>query len=347
MCQLNYNRKQKYKHLTYEERIQIERWNNRDDISVNEIAYRLNKSVRTIQRELKRGLYLAINLMSQDIERYSADIAQNKYDNNLSNKGPDIKLGNDHELANYLEHSLIEERMSPEAAVANIDNYGLAFKVSVCAKTVRNYIKSGIFLKVTSSHSIYDTKTPKKRRKKTFGKKVPKELNILYRPEEADDRLISGHWEGDCVVGTRDGKKAVLLTLTERKSREIIIEKLKGKTQSEVIRSLNKIERRYGKDFKTVFKTITFDNGSEFLDHEGMERSCLRKGNRFEIYYANPYCSWERGSNEVNNRLIRRWFKKGTDFTNITIKRIKEVEAWTNDYPRRIFGYKSTNMILK
>ena len=347
MCQLNYNRKQKYKHLTYEERIQIERWNNRDDISVNEIAYRLNKSVRTIQRELKRGLYLAINLMSQDIERYSADIAQNKYDNNLSNKGPDIKLGNDHELANYLEHSLIEERMSPEAAVANIDNYGLAFKVSVCAKTVRNYIKSGIFLKVTSSHSIYDTKTPKKRRKKTFGKKVPKELNILYRPEEADDRLISGHWEGDCVVGTRDGKKAVLLTLTERKSREIIIEKLKGKTQSEVIRSLNKIERRYGKDFKTAFKTITFDNGSEFLDHEGMERSCLRKGNRFEIYYANPYCSWERGSNEVNNRLVRRWFKKGTDFTNITIKRIKEVEAWTNDYPRRIFGYKSTNMILK
>ena len=347
MCQLNYNRKQKYKHLTYEERIQIERWNNRDDISVNEIAYRLNKSVRTIQRELKRGLYLAINLMSQDIERYSADIAQNKYDNNLSNKGPDIKLGNDHELANYLEHSLIEERMSPEAAVANIDNYGLAFKVSVCAKTVRNYIKSGIFLKVTSSHSIYDTKTPKKRRKKTFGKKVPKELNILYRPEEADDRLISGHWEGDCVVGTRDGKKAVLLTLTERKSREIIIEKLKGKTQSEVIRSLNKIERRYGKDFKTVFKTITFDNGSEFLDHEGMERSCLRKGNRFEIYYANPYCSWERGSNEVNNRLVRRWFKKGTDFTDITIKRIKEVEAWINDYPRRIFGYKSTNMMLK
>ena len=347
MCQLNYNRKQKYKHLTYEERIQIERWNNRDDISVNEIAYRLNKSVRTIQRELKRGLYLAINLMSQDIERYSADIAQNKYDTNLSNKGPDIKLGNDHELANYLEHSLIEERMSPEAAVANIDNYGLAFKVSVCAKTVRNYIKSGIFLKVTSSHSIYDTKTPKKRRKKTFGKKVPKELNILYRPEEADDRLISGHWEGDCVVGTRDGKKAVLLTLTERKSREIIIEKLKGKTQSEVIRSLNKIERRYGKDFKTVFKTITFDNGSEFLDHEGMEKSCLRKGNRFEIYYANPYCSWERGSNEVNNRLIRRWFKKGIDFTDITIKRIKEVEAWINDYPRKIFGYKSTNMILK
>ncbi len=346
MCQLNYNRKQRYKHLTYEERLQIERWVNRDNISNKDIAQRLNKAVRTIQRELKRGFYLAINAMSQDVELYSADVAHNKYENNLSNKGPEIKLGNDYELANYIEHSILKERMSPEAAIANISNYGLAFKVSICARTIRNYIKSGIFLEVDQGHSIYNKKSPKKPRKKAFGKKVPKELNIINRPEEADDRLIYGHWEGDCVVGKREGKNAVLLTLTERKSRQIIIEKLRGKTQQEVIRALNRVERRYDKDFKEVFKTITFDNGSEFLDYAGMQKSCLRKEKRFDIYYANPYCSWERGSKEVNNRLIRRWFKKGTDFTGITIKKIKEVETWINDYPRRIFNYQSTNMIL-
>ena len=108
----------------------------------------------------------------------------------------------------------------------------------------------------------------------------------------------------------------------------------------------NKKERKYGKRFYIKFKTITFDNGAEFMDYEGMEKSCLKKGNRTKIYYAHPYCSGERGTNENNNRMIRRWIPKGTLIDDISKEFIKQIENWINNYPRAMFDYKSSNMIL-
>ena len=88
------------------------------------------------------------------------------------------------------------------------------------------------------------------------------------------------------------------------------------------------------------------DNGSEFLDSEGLERSCIKPGEkRTECYYAHPYSSWERGSNENANRLIRRFVPKGTDINKLTQKDVKRIEQWMNNYPRRIFGYKTANDI--
>lgn len=129
-------------------------------------------------------------------------------------------------------------------------------------------------------------------------------------------------------------------------TREIIILKVSRKNSESIVNALDKLERQYKINFKHKFKTITFDNGSEFLDYEGLERSCRNKQMRTTVYYANPYCSWERGSNENNNRLIRRWYPKGTDFNQITHKSIKKVEDWINNYPRKIFNYQSTNMVL-
>lgn len=147
------------------------------------------------------------------------------------------------------------------------------------------------------------------------------------------------------VIGKRK-KGNVLFTLTERKTREEIIIKIKGKNTKYVVKALNKLERKYGKRFYRKFKTITFDNGVEFKDYKSMEKSCLRKGKRTSIYYAHPYCSGERGSNENNNRLIRRFIPKGTIIDDIPVKFIQKVEDWINNYPRAMFDYKSTNMIL-
>ena len=97
--------------------------------------------------------------------------------------------------------------------------------------------------------------------------------------------------------------------------------------------------------FKT-FKTITCDNGCENLDFEGIERSVLVKQKRTTVYYAHPYRSCERGTNENNNRMIRRWIPKGMDMTNLKVTFIKKVEEWLNNYPRSMFDYKSSNMIL-
>lgn len=89
--------------------------------------------------------------------------------------------------------------------------------------------------------------------------------------------------------------------------------------------------------FYLTFKTITFDNGVEFMGYEGIEKSCRKKGIRTQIYYAHLYCSGERGTNENNNRMIRRWIPKGTDITNIKNSFIKEIEDWINNYSRAMF----------
>ena len=157
------------------------------------------------------------------------------------------------------------------------------------------------------------------------------------------ERTEYGHWEMDSVVGSRKRGSAALLVLSERKSREEIILKMKDKSQKSVISKLNKLERKYKKDFKRKFKTITVDNGAEFLNHEMMESSVRNKEKRTEIYYAHPYSSWERGTNENTNKLIRRFIPKGVDIGEYTDSEVERIQHWINNYPRRIFGYRCAN----
>ena len=174
---------------------------------------------------------------------------------------------------------------------------------------------------------------------------IPAEKSIENRPKEAKERKVYGYWEGDLVVG-KQGTKTVLFTLTERMTRQEIIMKLPNKETKTIAKAIDRLERRYGGKFYKTFKSITFYNGAEFMGYEGIEKSCLRKTKRTTIYYAHPYCSGERGTNENNNRLIRRFIPKGTDMTNIKVSKIKEIEDWINNYPRAMFDYKSSNMIL-
>lgn len=107
------------------------------------------------------------------------------------------------------------------------------------------------------------------------------------------------------------------------------------------------LEREYGANFSKIFRTITVDNGSEFSDCAGMEKSCRRKGNRTKIYYCHPYSLYERGSNENVNKMIRRWFPKGTDFRKVTAKAIQKVEDWINNYPREILGFRTAEAVFQ
>jgi len=139
----------------------------------------------------------------------------------------------------------------------------------------------------------------------------------------------------DTLKGKRDTKK-VILVLTERLTRNEIKIPMASNTIESVLSSLNTLERRYGEMFPVVFQSITVDNGSEFADCVGMEKSCIHEGQRTKVYYCHPYSSWERGSNENQNKLIRRWIPKGTPIENYTDEEIKKIESWINSYPRRI-----------
>ncbi|HBN38161.1 MAG TPA: IS30 family transposase, partial [Ruminococcaceae bacterium] len=151
-----------------------------------------------------------------------------------------------------------------------------------------------------------------------------------------------GHWEMDCVVGKKE-KGKTFLVLTERYTRYEIIRIMKDHTAASVVKALDNIERTYGaKMFSKVFQTITIDNGSEFADYIGMERSCRNKGNRTKVYYCHPYSSYERGSNENQNKMIRRHYPKGISFDKVTPAATRKLEKWINNYPRGIFNYYSS-----
>jgi hypothetical protein len=110
---------------------------------------------------------------------------------------------------------------------------------------------------------------------------------------------------------------------------------------------LPETEGKYKEEFKEIFKSITMDNGCEFLNQQLIERSLYSKEPRTMAYYAHPYSSWERGSNENANKIIRRFIPKGSDINKYTEEEIKRIENWINNYPRRILGYKSAKEMYK
>ena len=353
MCQKNYNIEKekkkglKYKHLNYVERTQIERWKNIEHKSCSEIAELLNKSVRTIQREIKRGAVIVKDSLWRDKTIYDADTAQRKYDYYIHSKGPEVKLGSDYKLAEYIENGIKKEKKSPEILINDIKKYALKFNSRVCAKTVRNCIHKGI-LNLTEKDMIYKKEYKDKNEERYHCISVPAEKSIDFRPKEANERTEYGHWEGDLVVG-KNNKGSALLTFTERLSREEIIIKIPGKKAEYVIEAMDNLEKKYKKEFYSKFKTITFDNGGEFRKWKELETSCdkRKKTPRLKIYYAHPYRSGERGSNENGNRLIRRFIPKGTTITTISEEFIKQIEEWINNLSRPTFGFKTSLEIAK
>ena len=346
MCHINNTIKErKGKHLNYSERMSIERWWNRDKRTKSEIAELLDRNEKTIRNEIKRGLVKNITTELVEIRVYSADVAQQKYEYYLKAKGPKLKIDNDYELKEYVEKSIKEDKKSPEVIAENIKK--MNFKTRMSARTIRNNIYAGDIYDIKPTDMIYKKEYKEKNKEKTVCEKVPAEKSIEYRPEEANTREEYGHWEGDLVIGTKK-RGSVLFTLTERKTREEIIVKIAGKRAEYVAQALDLIEKKYKKEFYSKFKSITFDNGVEFRNWKSLEKSYdnRRKRARTQVYYAHPYRSGERGSNENANRLIRRFIPKGIDITPISEEFIQKIEDWINNYPRAMFKYKSTNEIL-
>ena len=129
------------------------------------------------------------------------------------------------------------------------------------------------------------------------------------------------------------------MTLTERRSRQEMIFKLADKKAATVRSVFDKLERNLP-NFREQFRSITTDNGPEFLEYDKLVES-IHGGKRFNVYYCHSYSAWEKGTNENHNRMIRRRFPKGTDFKRVPKRQIAELETWMNHYPRKILGWKT------
>lgn len=330
------------KNITYIQRLQLEQCINAG-LSRQAAADKIGMSLATVYRELRRGKYVHKKLLYIDvfgekhyklIRRYSADLAQSKYELGKTTHGPKLKVGNDFEFVRYVEKRIVQDRISPCAVCGEIKRNRM-FKTVISKTTMYRYIEQGIFMNVTMSDLPIGRR--KKKYRKTKAKRPPKGTSIEKRPNSILDRSVFGHWEMDCVVG-KQYTKNVLLVLTERKTRYEIIYKMPNKKADSVVKCINRLEYKYGKRFRQVFKTITVDNGSEFSDFKGIERS-IYSGKRTSLFYCHPYVSSERGSNERINRDIRRLLPKGTNFTPLSDEQIQAVQDWINAYPREIHGF--------
>lgn len=334
-----------YSNLTWKNRLKIEGML-RDKCKPLEIAAALHVHNSTIYREIRRGMTRQLTSEGEFVDVYCADTAQRKYEEHLAARGPGLKIGNDHELAAFLEDKMLNDKCSPAAALQSIKDEGRIFSVEISEWTLYSYISKGIFLTLTNKD------LPMRGKKRTSYRKVreaklPKGDSIEERPPEVLERLEPGDWEMDSVVGARGSKKR-LLVMTERVTRKELIFLMPDGTSQSVTQILNSLERKLGAEvFGKVFRTVTVDNGSEFADCEGMQKSCLRKGDRTKLYYCHPYSSYERGSNENCNRLIRRWLPKGTSFKNLTRKTVREIQDWINRYPREILGFSNAAALFR
>lgn len=326
-----------FKHLSFNDRLKIEALL-KAKVSKKEIAQILGVHISTVYRELERGQYEHLNSDYTTEMRYSPDIAEAKYQAYLSAKGAPLKIGSDYEFADFIEQKILHEKYSPAAILGEMEATGVSFGTKICVRTLYNYIDKGIFLNVTNRDLPMHGQRHSKRRYRKVRKaaRPPAGESIENRPQEINERNTFGHWEMDCAVGK---SKKTLLVLTERLTREEIIIKMKDKTTQSVALALDKIERKYGKAFPLIFKSITVDNGSEFAGCSDIERSVYGDFKRTKMYYCHPYSSYERGSNENQNRLIRRHLPKDTNFDRISLNSIRCIEKWINNYPRKIFSY--------
>ena len=213
----------------------------------------------------------------------------------------------------------------------------------ICETTLYNWIYRGdVFLNVTEADLLYKGNRRNEGRKAGDNHRArsAKGDTIEQRPEEINSRETFGNWEMDSVMGCK-GSKAALVVLTERLTRYPVIIRVPDHTMESVVRALDRMERRMGAKFREVFHSITVDNGCEFQDCEGMERSKRARKPRTKIFYCHPYSAYERGSNENMNRIIRRFFPKGTNFDNVSAAEVAEVAEWLANYPRRILGWKT------
>ncbi len=336
-----------YQHIKWEDRLAIERMS-KIDTKPYKMAEALGVCPKTIYNELERGKCVQQTSEYEFEERYCADVAERKYQEHLRAKGPDIKLGKDYAFAEYIENQIINERRSPGAALAQVQIDGLKFDTTICENTLYNWIYRGdVFLNVTTEHLLYKGRHHKRGRQGKPNRARPaKGDTIEQRPPEVDTRDTFGNWEMDSIIGCK-GSKAALVVLTERLTRFPVIMRVPDHTMESVVRGLDRIERKLGAGFRKVFQTVTVDNGSEFQDCTGMERSRRARKPRTKVYYCHPYSAYERGSNENMNRIVRRFFPKGTNFDDVTSAEVAEVEKWLADYPRKILGWKTPRMLFE
>lgn len=295
-----------------------------------EIGRYLNRSASTISRELKRNQgfvsvywYEMANIFAR--QRRKQAIRPTKQNNSV--------------LYNYILDKL-RRGWSPELISGRLareypDDPEMRISHETIYRWVYNEAKEGGTL---YRHLVRCRKKRRKRRKRlSLRGKIPGRIGIEHRPKIVEERSRFGDWESDTMVGPR-GTGGGLATHVDRMSRFLIAVKLQDKRAKTYSDCTLKAFQAISKEKR---KTMTVDNGSEFSDFKRIERRL-----RLKVYFADPYASWQRGTNENTNGLLRRYFPKGTDFTKITQEMVANVVTKLNNRPRKCLKYQTPHEVF-
>jgi len=318
----------KYKRLSLKERVIIETLleENKSKICISK---KLKRSRSTITREINKWV------IKGSKQKYDAQLADWYAKEMYLNKRNLDKINTYNKLKIYVYKGLLEG-WSPEQISGKIKiDYPNGSLMNISYEAIYTHIyahkQARLNKKLISLLPYHKTARRRANKKSKRGIKIKNQISIDQRPKEVETREEIGHWEGDLVVGK--SHKSAIGTLVERKTRYTIIVKLKN-------RKAKTIRESFVNEFKTIKstlkKTLTYDNGTEMSEHETFTHLT-----GIQVYFAHPYSSWERGTNENTNGLIRRFFPKGTDFNRVSEKKLKEVQDKLNNRPRKVLGFRT------
>lgn len=300
-----------YKHLTTFERSRIEVLH-QQGFSARQIGKIIGRHHATISRELKRNTE----------QCYCAEISQQKYTIRRLKSKPHGKYS--YELAQMIENAL-HHTWSPEQ-ISNTLSKG-----KICFKTIYRWLYQGLLSKgdlVVLRHKGKRHKPKETRGRFNIGNTISK------RPKDVKKREIFGHWELDTIVSSRGNSKGCFATFAERKTRMYLAVKIKDRTAASMEYAIRLIANTLP---NAAFKTATVDRGKEFSCYPIIEKDL-----NIPVYFADPYSSWQRGTNENANGLLREFFPKKTDLAEVPTEALMEALLLINSRPRKCLGWKTS-----
>ena len=319
----------KGKHLSYDEyhtfQLRLQ-----DGWSANRIAKNIGCAPNTVRNIIKKGL---TPLYKGRVIRFKAATAWKKYTENRTHCRRSCDALEKREFLRYVVRHFREDHWSLDACVGRaLQDKAFQRSQILCTRSLYNYVDLGLL-------ELKNIDLPQKLHRRTKAIHVRQNKKILgrsieERPASVSERKEFGHWETDLVIGAKKGQDDVLLTLLERKTDMFFVYRLPDKTAESVMAAFGNIRAELGSAFSRVFKTITTDNGSEFSRLSEIERTADTR-----IYFAHPYTSYEKGSIENHNGLIRRFIRKGKRIDSYSDEAILGVQMWANSLPRKRLDY--------
>lgn len=329
-------KRRKGQHLSLEERVEIE-IRLKDGWTKYRIAKSLGCAYNTIKNEYERGKVLLYN---GRVERYKASVGQQKYMEHRQNSRKKYRCLETVDFLKYTEDKILNYGWSPDACVGYAKAHHLYEKDEmVCTKTLYNYINEGL-LAVTNmdlpEKLSRNTKAKKTReRKRNLGK------SIEDRPKSVDTREEFGHWEIDSVIGRKAEGESQVMTIVERKYRMSLWIKVKNHSAEAIDEALADLIPQYGEKYREIFKSITGDNGSEFANLSKLDEIGI------PTYFTHPYTSWEKGTNECHNKMLRRFIPKGKSIDDYSADDIMFFADKINNLPRKILNYRTPEELFE